>query len=286
MSDPVRWSWLNGAFLPLAEARVPVTDRGFLFADGVYEVTAVLDGRLVDSSAHLARLERSSREMALPLPMDPAMIEAIQRTLIERNGLDQGTIYLQLTRGCAERDFLAPDDLAPTLLLFTQAKDLLGNPAATHGISVVTVPDQRWARRDVKSIMLLAQVLAKRTAHAAGADDAWMVDGDGMVTEAASATAFIVSPEGRLVTRPNGPDILPGCTRAALERLAARDGIAIEERAFSVAEAQAAREAMISSASTFVLPVVRIDGQAIADGRPGPIARRLRALYVEAAREA
>ena len=279
-----RWAWLNGGFLPFEEAKLPVTDRGFLFADGVYEVTAVLDGRLIDSAAHLARLARSAGVVELPLPVDVGRIEAIERELIARNGIDQGTVYLQLTRGAAERDFLSADDLAPTLLMFTQAKDILGSPAAVRGISVATVPDLRWARRDVKSIMLLAQVLAKREARRAGADDAWMVDGDGFVTEAASATALIVTGDGRLVTRPNGWDILPGCTRAAIERLARADGVGIEERAFTVAEAQAGREAMISSASTFVLPVVRIDGEPVGDGRPGPVARRLRDLYIEEAR--
>ena len=279
----VRWAWLDGAFLPFADARVPVTDRGFLFADGVYEVTAVLDGRLVDSPAHLARLERSAAALALPLPLGIAEIEAIERELVARNGIDQGTVYLQLTRGAAERDFLPPPDLAPTLLLFTQMKDILGNPAAERGIAVATMPDLRWARRDIKSVMLLAQVLAKRAAAEAGAQEAWLVE-DGHVTEGASSTALIVTAGGVLVTRPNGNAILPGCTRAAILALATRDGVAIEERAFTVAEALAAREAMISSASTFVLPVVRIDGRPIGGGVPGPVAKLLRRRYIEAAR--
>lgn len=281
-----RTAWLDGAFLPLAEARVPVTDRGYLFADGVYEVTAVLDGRLVDAAAHLARLERSAAALGIPLPRDRGAIEAVARELVARDGIDQGTVYLQLTRGSAERDFLPPAGLAPSLLLFTQAKDILGNPAAGRGIAVATTPDLRWARRDIKSVMLLAQVLAKRAARAAGADDAWLVDADGLVTEGASATALIVTPAGALVTRPDGTDILPGCTRAAVQALATRDGVVVEERAFTVAEAQGAREAMITSASTFVLPVVRIDGRPVGDGTPGPVARRLRRLYVEAARAA
>ena len=279
----VRWAWLDGAFLPFADARVPVTDRGFLFADGVYEVTAVLDGRLVDSPAHLARLERSAAALALPLPLGTAEIEAIERELVARNGIDQGTVYLQLTRGAAERDFLPPAGLTPTLLLFTQAKDIVGNPAAERGIAVVTMPDLRWARRDIKSVMLLAQVLAKRAAAEAGAQEAWLVE-DGHVTEGASSTALIVTEGGTLVTRPNGQAILPGCTRTAILALAERDGVAIEERAFTVAEALAAREAMISSASTFVLPVVRIDGRPIGGGVPGPVAKLLRRRYIEAAR--
>jgi D-alanine transaminase len=278
-----RLAWLDGRFLPFDEARVPVTDRGFLFADGVYEVTAVLDGRLVDGPAHLARLARSADALGIPLPMAPDAIETVERKLVRRNGLREGTVYLQLTRGAAERDFLPADDLPPTLLLFTQEKAILDSPAASAGIAVATVPDLRWARRDIKSVMLLAQVIAKREARARGADDAWMVDADGFVTEAASATALIVT-GGGLVTRPNGYDILPGCTRAALERLAAQDGVVLEERPFTVAEAQDAAEAMITSASTFVLPVVRIDGVAIGGGTPGPVARALRARYVEAAR--
>lgn len=278
-----RSAWLDGDYLPLAQARVPVMDRGFLFADGVYEVTAVLDGRLVDSGAHMARLERSAAALEIALPLPAAEIEGIERELIARNGLDQGVVYLQLTRGAAERDFVPPPDPRPTLLLFTQAKNILDDPAAERGIAVVTMPDLRWARRDIKSVMLLAQVLAKRAADAAGAREAWLVE-DGMVTEGASSTALIVTADGVLVTRPNSQAILPGCTRAAILALAARDGVTVEERAFSVAEAVAAREAIISSASTFVLPVVSIDGTAIGGGMPGPVARRLRACYIEAAR--
>jgi len=279
-----RWAWLDGAWLPFAEARVPITDRGYLFADAVYEVTAVLDGRLVDGASHLARLARSAGEVGIPLPLDLPAIAAIERELVARDGLGEGVVYLQLTRGAAERDFLVPDGLAPSLLLFTQAKTIIASPAAERGITIATVPDLRWARRDIKSVNLLAQVLAKQAARAAGADDAWLVAEDGRITEAASSTALIVDGDGTLVTRPNGHDILPGCTRAALGRLAAADGIAVAERAFTVAEAQAAREAMQSSASAFVLPVVTIDGCPVADGRPGPIARRLRARYIAAAR--
>ena len=278
-----RWAWLDGAFLPFEEARVPITDRGFLFADGVYEVTAVLDGQLVDSTAHLARLERSAAALGIALPLQRDRIEAIERELIARDGLDQGTVYLQLTRGAAERDFLSGPDLAPTLLLFTQAKDIVNNPAAERGLAIHVVADLRWARRDIKSLMLLAQVLAKREAQAQGADDAWLVQ-DGFITEGASSTALIVTGDGTLVTRPNSRAILPGCTRAAVLALAERDGVRVEERPFSVAEALSGREAIQSSASAFVLPVVRIDGVPVGEGTPGPIARRLRALYIEAAR--
>lgn len=279
-----RLCWLDGAYLPLADARVSALDRGFLFADGVYEVTAVLDGRLVDSAAHMARLERSAAELDIPLPLPVREIEAIERALVSRNAVDQGTVYLHLTRGGGgERDFLPAAGIAPTLLLFTQAKDILSSPAAERGVAVVTMPDLRWARRDIKSIALLAQVMAKRAAMAAGAEEAWLVEA-GMVTEGASSTALIVAADGTLVTRPDGHAVLPGCTAAAVRLLAERDGVAIERRSFTVAEALASREAVLTSASNFVLPVVSIDGRPIGDGLPGPIARRLRRLYVEAAR--
>ena len=277
-----RIAWLDGAFLALGEARISVLDRGFLFADAIYEVTAVLDARLVDSAAHLARLERSAAALDLVLPVPLTEIEMIERELIARNGVDEGSVYLQLTRGESERDFVAVPE-RPTLLLFTQARALIANPAAEQGIAVVTMPDLRWARRDIKSVMLLAQVLAKRAAAEQGAQEAWLVE-DGFVTEGASSSALIVTREGTLVTRPNSHAILPGCTRAAAMALAERDGVRLEERPFTVAEALAAREALLTSASNFVLPIVRIDGHPIGDGRPGPIARRLRDLYIEMAR--
>jgi len=278
-----RIAWLNGAFVPLADAKISAQDRGFLFADGIYEFTAVLDGRLVDSAAHLARFERSAAGLDLRLQISTSEIEAIQRELIMRNALDQGGVYFQLTGGPAERDFLAPST-APTLFMFTQAANVLDRPAAKTGIAVKTIPDPRWARRDIKSIMLLGQVLAKREAAAAGAQEAWLVDPDGFITEGASSSALIVTRDGTLVTRANSQTILPGCTRKAVLAIAERDGVKVEERLFTVAEALAAREAILTSASNFVLPIVKIDGQPIGDGAPGPIARRLRELYIEAAR--
>jgi D-alanine transaminase len=280
-----RIAWLDGAFVPLAEARVSAQDRGFLFADGIYEFTAVLDGRLVDSASHLARFERSAAGLGIALPRSVAEIEEIQRALIARNALDQGGIYFQLTAGPAERDFLAVAT-HPTLFLFTQAGEILDKPTARTGIAVKTLPDPRWARRDLKTIMLLGQVLAKREAAAAGAQEAWLVDPEGFVTEGASSSALIVTVDGTLVTRPDSPDILPGCTRKAVLAIAARDGVRVEQRLFTVAEAHAAREAILTSASNFVLPVVTIDGRPVGDGRPGPIAARLRALYIDAARGA
>lgn len=279
-----RTAWLNGEYLPLAEAKVPVLDRGFLFADGVYEVTAVLDGRLVDSAAHLARLERSAGAIGIPLPVDAAGIAAVERELIARDGITRGLIYLQLTRGGTDdRDFLPRAGMRPTLLMFTQTRDFLANPAVEAGMSVISWPELRWTRRDIKSVALLGQVMAKQAAAAAGAQEAWLVE-DGFVTEGASSNAMIVDEAGTLVTRSLSNALLHGCTRAAVLALAAQDGVPVAERAFTIAEALAAREAMITSASSFVLPVTRIDGQVIADGRPGPITRRLRELYIAAAR--
>ena len=278
-----RIAWLNGEYVPLAEAKVSAHDRGFLFADGIYEFTAILDGKLVDSAAHLARFEQSADGLELKLPISTAEIEAIQRELVVRNRVHEGGVYFQLTGGPAERDFLAPST-DPTLFMFTQAHNVIDRPVLKTGIAVKTIPDPRWARRDIKSIMLLGQVLAKREAAAAGAQEAWLVDTAGFVTEGASSSALIVTPDGTLVTRPNGRDILPGCTRKAVLAIAERDGVKVEERLFTVAEALAAREAILTSASNFVLPVTRIDDAPIDDGRPGPIAERLRELYIEAAR--
>lgn len=277
-----RIAWFNGTYVPLADVRLSPMDRGFLFADGIYEVTAVLDGRLVDSGSHLARLERSAAALDIHMPISIPAIEAVEQALIARNALDRGTVYIQLTRGVAEREFTGEPD-HPTMIIFTQANDMLASRAPEEGVHVITLPDIRWGRRDIKSVMLLAQVLAKRAAKAAGAQEAWLVE-DGYVTEGASSTALIVHADGTLITRPNSSSILPGCTRAAIVALAERHGIKTAERLFTIEEALAASEAMLTSASTFVHPVVRIDGRQIGDGRPGAIARRLRELYIEMAR--
>ena len=274
-----RIAYVNGEWVPLSEARISVLDRGFLFADGIYEVWAVLEGRLVDRAAHLDRLTRSAREIGLPLPDGVAALIA---GAVERNRLSNGLVYLQVTRGAAERDFAFPAAAHPSIVIFTQHKEILNAPAAATGIKVKTVPDLRWVRRDIKSVALLAQVLAKQEAAEAGCQEAWLVQ-DGLVTEGASSSAFIVTAEGALITRPNSKDILPGCTRKAVLALADETGITVEERAFSVEEALDAREAFITSASNFVLPVVEIDGRVLGDGRPGPVARRLREIYIAAA---
>jgi D-alanine transaminase len=281
--DPI--AYVNGSFVPLADAKVSVLDRGFLFADGIYEVAAVLDGKLIDNASHLARLERSVGEIKLKLPETPARIEAIQKELVARNKLVNGLVYLQVTRGAdTGRDFPFPkDDVKPTLVMFASEKDIVNAPAAKAGINVITVPDIRWERRDIKSVALLAQVLAKQAAAEAGAGEAWMIQ-DGFVTEGGSSSAFIVTRDDVIVTRPNSNLILPGCTRKAVVALAAERQLRIEERAFTVAEALAAKEAFITSASAFVQPVVAIDGKTVADGKPGPIAARLREIYVEFAK--
>jgi D-alanine transaminase len=279
-----RIAYVNGSFVPLDEAKVSILDRGFLFADGIYEVTAVIDGRLVDTPRHMARLERSAREIGMRLAETPERIEAIERELITRDSLGEGVVYLQATRGVEDRDFLPSPDLAPSLVMFTQAKALIDSPAARTGIGVATVPDIRWGRRDIKSVMLLAQVLAKREAAAKGAQDAWLVTEDGMVTEGASSTAWILSHDGRLVTRDKSHVTLPGCTGDALADLVGELALAIDFRPFSVEEALGAKEAFNSAAGSLILPVVTIDGNLVGDGLPGPVTKRLRDLYIEHAR--
>ncbi|KQZ55434.1 MULTISPECIES: D-amino-acid transaminase [Ensifer] len=283
MSQPsIRTVYLNGEFLPENEARLSIFDRGFLFGDGIYEVTAVLEGKLIDSASHMARLERCAREIDVPLPVSTDEIVAIEKRLIEENGLVEGMVYLQLTRGAEDRNFLFSEDIKPTLVLFTQAKTLV--TATTKGLSVKTVPDQRWARRDIKSVCLLPQVIAKRIAKAEGCDEAWMIE-DGFVTEGASSTAYIVTADNRIVTRGNSHKTLPGCTRLAALALAAEQGMTLEERPFTLEEALNAREACLTSASNFVAPITRIDGKAVGSGEPGPVVKRLRELYLERARQ-
>ena len=277
-------AYVNGSFVPLSEAKVSVLDRGFLFADGIYEVAAVLDGKLVDNASHLARLKRSVGEISLELPESLERIEQIQKELVARNKLESGLVYLEVTRGAdSSRDFAFPKGVKPTLVMFTSVKDIVNAPSAKSGIAVITVPDIRWERRDIKSVALLAQVLAKQAAAAAGAGEAWMIE-DGKVTEGGSSSAFIVTQDDVLVTRQNGSEILPGCTRKAVVKLAEERQLRVEERAFSVEEALAAKEAFITSATVFVQAVVSIDGKPVASGKPGPMTSRLREIYVDFAR--
>jgi D-alanine transaminase len=278
-------AYVNGSFVPLSEAKISVLDRGFLFADGIYEVAAVLDGRLIDNASHLARLERSVGEISLALPESIARIEEIQHELVKRNDLANGMVYLEVTRGAdTGRDFAFPKGgVKPTLVMFTSVKDIVGAPSAKTGIGVITVPDLRWTRRDIKSVGLLAQVLAKQAAAVAGAGEAWMIE-DGKVTEGGSSSAFILTQDNVIVTRQNGSEILPGCTRKAVVKLAEEHQLRVEERAFSIEEALAAKEAFITSATVFVQAVVSIDGKAVANGKPGPMTNRLREIYVDFAK--
>ena len=277
-------AYVNGSFVPLKDARVSVLDRGFLFADGIYEVSAVLDGKLIDNESHLARLVRSVGEIALPLPETIERIQEIQRELITRNEVGSGLVYIEVTRGAdTGRDFAFPKNVKPTLVMFTSVKDIVNAPSAKKGIGVITVPDIRWERRDIKSVALLAQVLAKQAAAAAGAGEAWMIE-DGKVTEGGSSSAFILTRDDVLVTRQNSSAILPGCTRKAVVKLAEERQLRIEERPFSIEEALVAKEAFITSASLFVQGVVSIDGKPVADGKPGAMTDRLREIYIDFAR--
>ena len=279
-----RTVYVNGDYVPEEEARISVFDRGFLFADAVYEVTSVIGGRLIDFEGHCARLRRSLAELDMPSPATDEELLAIHRALVERNAVEEGMVYLQVTRGAADRDFAYPAEPVPSLVLFTQAKALVDNPAAERGMDVITIPDERWGRRDIKTVQLLYPSMGKMAAKAAGAADAWMVQ-DGHVTEGTSNNAYIVT-GGRIVTRGLGHEILAGITRAAVLRFAREAQMQVEERAFTPEEAKGADEAFVTSASTFVMPVVRIDGEPVGDGAPGPVSRRLREIYLDEARRA
>ncbi len=284
----MRTVYVNGDYVPEDQAKVSVFDRGFLMADGVYEVTSVLDGKLVDFAGHAARLERSlaQLDMASPVTMDELL--EIHRELVRVNGIVEGMVYLQITRGApADRDFAFPDPAVTpsTLVLFTQSKPgLADNPAAKKGMKVISVPDIRWGRRDIKTVQLLYPSMGKMMAKKAGVDDAWMVE-DGVVTEGTSNNAYIVK-GNTIVTRQLGNEILAGITRAAVLRFAREAQMVVEERAFTVDEAKGADEAFITSATTFVMPVVEIDGVALGGGVPGKVAARLREIYIEESRKA
>jgi D-alanine transaminase len=279
-----RTVYVNGNYVPEEEAKVSVFDRAFLFGDAVYEVTAVLDGQLLDFEAHLARLDRSLAEIALKAPISHEALWALHLELIARNEVNEGIVYLEITRGVADRDFVYPDTATPTVVAFTQSRPLLANPYAEMGVKVITIPDIRWKRRDIKSTSMLAQAMGKQAAKLKAAYEAWMVE-DGHVTEGTSSTAFILDADGVVRTQPLGHHILAGVTRRAVLRLAQSEGVKLEERPFSVAEALQAREAFMSAASAFVLPIVEIDGRKIGDGRPGSVARAFRALYIDEARK-
>ncbi|WP_284774531.1 D-amino-acid transaminase [Agrobacterium sp. lyk4-40-TYG-31] len=272
--------YLNGEWLPEADAKVSIFDRGFMFADAIYEVTGVVGGKLIEYEGHSARLQRSTAELGITCPLSPEQLLEVHREIVRRNDLKEGLIYLQISRGTADRDFAYPVDPTPTLTLFTQAKAVLDNPRVKTGISVALVPDLRWGRRDIKTVQLLYPSMAKMEAAAMGADDAWLVE-NGFVTEASSATAHIITKNGTLITRQLSHAILHGITRASVLDIAKEAGIAYEEHAFTPEEALDAAEAFITSATNFVLPVVAIDGKAIGDGKPGPLTLKLRQLYVK-----
>jgi D-alanine transaminase len=276
-----RIAYVNGRYLPRAKACVSVEDRGFQFADGVYEVCEVKDGQLIDARRHLARLERSLHELRMTPPMSLAALALVLRETLRRNRVRDGIVYVQVTRGSVRRDFpFPPAATCPTLVVTARSNDMARlEQLASEGIAVVTVPDIRWGRVDIKSVALLPNVLAKQQARDAGAREAWLFDAQGRVTEGASSNAWIVARDGKIVTHPLGHDILAGVTRSIVLDAIRAQGLAFEERAFTVEEAYAAREAFITSASQIVLPVVRIDGRPIGNGAPGLIATALRRDY-------
>ena len=276
-----RTVYVNGEYLDETEGKISIFDRGFLFADGVYEVTAVVNGNLVDYDPHMERLERSLKELRIGWPCTKVDLKKMHLELVERNKLKEGIIYMQVTRGAADRDFKFPKDAKPSLVAFTQEMSLVDNANAKTGVKVVTIPDLRWARRDIKTVMLLAPALGKQEAYEKGAHEGWMVE-DGFVTEGTSSNAYIIK-DGKVITRPLSNSILAGCTRRSLFRLAKDHGVEIEERAFTPEEAYEADEAFLTSASQFVMPIVEIDGHRIGGGQPGPVTRTLRELFLEEA---
>ena len=279
----MRTVYVNGEYIPENEAKVSIFDRGFLMADGVYEVTSVLDGKLIDFEGHAVRLQRSLNELDMASPISMEDLLEVHRELVRLNGVEEGMVYLQITRGAPEdRDFVFPDPetTAPTIVLFTQNKPgLADSPAAKKGMKVISIEDIRWGRRDIKTVQLLYPSMGKMMAKKAGADDAWMIE-DGYVTEGTSNNAYIVK-GNKIITRGLSNDILHGITRAAVLRFAREAQMEVEERNFTIDEAKNADEAFITSASTFVMPVVEIDGVTLGDGVPGRVAPRLREIYLE-----
>jgi D-alanine transaminase len=280
-----RVAYVNGRYLPHARAEVHIEDRGYQFGDGVYEVCEVRGGRLVDERKHLARLERSLAEIRMPIPMSPAALRVVLRETLRRNRVRDGLLYLQVTRGVARRDHaFPPPGTKPSVVVTARSIDRVKlEGQAETGVAIITVPDNRWERVDIKTIALLPNVLARQSARDHGAREAWFVDRDGFVTEGSSSNAWIVTRGGAILTRPATRGILKGITREVALQVAAKQGLTIEERPFTVAEALAAREAFLTSATQVVMPIVRIDGSSIGDGRPGAVAQALRAHFHEMA---
>lgn len=282
-----RVAYVNGTYQPHGQATVHVEDRGFQFADGVYEVWSVFDGRLADFDGHLTRLHRSLDELRIPIPMSRQAMERVLKETVRRNRVNEGLVYLQVTRGTARRDHPFPAEGTPPSVVVTARSMPLskGNASAEKGVAVVTHPDIRWGRCDIKTVGLLPNVLAKQAAKEKGAAEAWMVDEMGLVTEGASTNAWIVDEHGKLRTRDTQANILRGITRTAVLKLIEAEGLELDERAFSIDEAKRAKEAFYTSATGFVMPAVSIDGVRIGDGKPGPIATKLRTLYLDQARD-
>ncbi|HUO11189.1 MAG TPA: D-amino-acid transaminase, partial [Caulobacteraceae bacterium] len=281
-----RIAYVNGRYVPHGQAFVSIEDRGFQFADAVYEYFAVFDGRLADSEGHLERLWRSLGELSIVRPMSEAALRMVMRETVRRNRVRDGAVYLQISRGVARRDHAFPAKTpAPTVVVTAKPVNFEAEQAkADKGVAVLTRPDNRWGRCDIKTVGLLPNVLAKQAAREAGAYEAWLVDDLGFVTEGASTNAWIVDAEGILRTRDTNANILRGVTRKGLLGIAAEAGHPVSERPFTVDDVKQAREAFITAASTFVMPVIAIDGQSVGDGRPGPVSQRLRALYLDSAR--
>jgi D-alanine transaminase len=275
-----RIAYVNGRYLRHAEASVHIEDRGYQFADGIYEVCGIRGGKLMDERLHLERLQRSLRELRMDMPVSLSALKVILREVVRRNRIANGMVYFQVTRGVAPRDHPFPADAQASLVVTAKRlNEARVAVSVARGVDVVTMPDQRWARRDIKSVALLPNVLAKQAAREAGAYEAWLVDREGFVTEGASTNAWIVDREGRLITRPEGPDILSGVTRSVLLRAARAEGVEVVERPFTPEEAKSAREAFISASSAIIIPVVRIDGQPVGNAAPGSTTLRLREAY-------
>ena len=275
--------YLNGEYLPEQEARISIFDRAVTFGDAIYDVAGVLDAKLVDFEHHMQRYFSSLQKLSIESPLSQPEILQAFRQLVELNRLDEGLVYMQVTRGTAERDFVWPDDIRPTVFMFTQAKSASENQAGKSGVTLVSTADIRWARRDIKSVNLLGQVLAKKAAHDAGAYEALMIDDEGYVTECGSTSFFIIR-DKLILTRPLSKDILPGVTRRAVVALCNSHGLRLVETRFTLEEALTADEAFISGASSYILPVVKIDDRDISGGKPGALTLHLREIYLEYAR--
>jgi D-alanine transaminase len=276
-----REAYVNGRYVPHAQASVHIEDRGYQFADGVYEVVTIHNGALIDEGPHLDRLERSLGELRIAMPMSRAVLKLVARELIRRNGVSNGIVYLQVTRGVAPRDHKFPAQARPALVMTTKQMKPHSAKLLEEGAKVIAVPDIRWARCDIKSVSLLPNVLAKQEASEAGAYEAWQVDAEGFVTEGSSTNAWIVTGEGKVVTRAVGQEILNGITRRALLKLIESQGYTLEERSFSLDEAKTAKEAFITSATSFVLPVTQIDDSPVGNGHPGILTGKLRSHYFD-----